>query len=90
VAALIVAALLLLWFGWEASAQRAARLAEEQDESDAAELAEHGPSFPTPPMDLPHYHGIGLEPIAEDPAGLAAGRGGSSSDPAATKEVTGA
>jgi NADH-quinone oxidoreductase subunit H len=87
VAALIVAALLLLWFSWEASAQKAQRLAEEQEESEAADLAERGPSFPTPPMDLPHYHGVGLGPMAGD---LTGGEDGSSLGPASTKEVTGA
>jgi NADH-quinone oxidoreductase subunit H len=81
VAALIVAGLLLLWVGWEASAQKALRLAEAQEESEAEDVAEHGPAFPTPPMDLPHYHGIGLD--APDVTGSAL-------DPAATKEVTGA
>ena len=58
----IVAVLLaLLWF-WESAGQRAQRLAAEEEERRAAgdeETAEQT-AFPTPPMDLPHYHGIGL------------------------------
>jgi NADH-quinone oxidoreductase subunit H len=81
VAALIVAALLALWFGWEMSAQRAARAAEAEEESVAEHEREHGPAFPVPPLDLPHYHGIGLGTTELTAAG---------SDDAATKEVTGA
>jgi NADH-quinone oxidoreductase subunit H len=92
VAALIVATLLLLWFGWEASAQKAARRAETEEETAATELAEHGPAFPTPPMDLPHYHGIGLGD-ARPPAAVPPGPDDDDAGPAiarATKEVTGA
>jgi NADH-quinone oxidoreductase subunit H len=84
VAAAIVAALLLLWFAWEASAQRAVKAAEAQAESEAAHEQEHGPAFPVPPMDLPHYHGVGLNTPVEGPDGPPAG------DASATKEVTGA
>jgi NADH-quinone oxidoreductase subunit H len=88
VAGLIVAALLLLWLGWEASAQRKQREAEETEEAEL-EAREESPHsvFPTPPMDLPHYHGIGLSgemppapPPDEDASAIAR----------ATKEVTGA
>jgi NADH-quinone oxidoreductase subunit H len=86
VGALIVAALLALWIGWETSVQKAARRAEAEDEALAAEAEEHGPAFPTPPLDLPHYHGIGLG----DPASVSTASGGPGAEPATTKEVTGA
>jgi NADH-quinone oxidoreductase subunit H len=86
VAALIVAALLLLWFGWEASAVKAERQQEAEQESAAADLEEHGPAFPTPPMDLPHYHGIGLGSQA---AAVPVGQDATDTS-SATKEVTGA
>jgi NADH-quinone oxidoreductase subunit H len=91
VAGLIVATLLLLWFGWEASAQRkqrefeAAEAAHEAAVESGEPAAESG--FPTPPMDLPHYHGIGITaelPPAADPGD------DSSAIARATKEVTGA
>jgi NADH-quinone oxidoreductase subunit H len=84
VAALIVAALLALWFSWEMSAQRKARQEEEEEEALAEHEREHGPAFPVPPIDLPHYHGVGL-----GLEGLEAGSGsGEGTSP--TKEVTGA
>jgi NADH-quinone oxidoreductase subunit H len=85
VAGLIVAALLALWLGWEASAQRSARAAETEEESVAEHEREHGPAFPVPPLDLPHYHGIGLGVTALSVEAPAAGPEDSS-----TKEVTGA
>jgi NADH-quinone oxidoreductase subunit H len=88
VAALIVAALLLLWFGWEASVRKAELLAEAQDEAAAADLATHGPAFPTPPMDLPHYHGIGVGE-AGGPAAASAALPPAGPDATETKEVTG-
>ncbi|MDQ2876213.1 MAG: NADH-quinone oxidoreductase subunit NuoH [Actinomycetota bacterium] len=62
IAALIVATLIALFFGAEVSAQRKQRRAEEEEAEVEADLAEHGPAFPTPPLDLPHYHGIGVSP----------------------------
>jgi NADH-quinone oxidoreductase subunit H len=62
IGALIVATLLLLFFGAEISAQRKQRLAEEEEAELDAEVAEHGPAFPVPPLDLPHYHGIVVSP----------------------------
>jgi NADH-quinone oxidoreductase subunit H len=84
VAALIVAALLALWFSWEMSAQRKARQEEEEEEALAEHEREHGPAFPVPPIDLPHYHGVGL-----GLEGLEAGSGGGEGT-SPTKEVTGA
>jgi NADH-quinone oxidoreductase subunit H len=52
--------LILLW-RWESGAERAERLAAEAEDERAAQAQEAPPSapFPTPPLDLPHYHGIG-------------------------------
>ncbi len=85
VAGLIVAALLALWLGWEASAQRSARAVEAEEESVTEHEREHGPAFPVPPMDLPHYHGVGLGVTGLSVEASAAGPEDSS-----TKEVTGA
>ena len=91
IAALIVATLLALFIGAEISAQRKEQLAEEEDADIAADLAENGPAFPTPPLDLPHYHGIGVSP---SPASAAVSSPDSSRPPQgdadAAKEVTGA
>jgi hypothetical protein len=51
--------------------------------------------FPVPPLDLPHYHGIGVPPSpgTGTPAGVRGGAGGQtggSEHPTAAKEVTGA
>jgi NADH-quinone oxidoreductase subunit H len=57
----IVVVLLALLWTWESSGQRAERLAAEAEEARiAGGEPEPEPAFPTPPMDLPHYHGIGL------------------------------
>ncbi|HSR87226.1 MAG TPA: NADH-quinone oxidoreductase subunit NuoH [Streptosporangiaceae bacterium] len=52
--------LILLW-RWESASERAERLAIEAAEERAAGAGEAPPSapFPTPPLDLPHYHGLG-------------------------------
>jgi NADH-quinone oxidoreductase subunit H len=71
---IIVVLLALLW-GWESAGQRAQRLAEEAAEERAAEGEQPAPTapFPTPPLDLPHYHGVGLtrpgEPVLAQVAG---------------------
>ena len=60
--AIVVVILLLLW-RWESAGQRAERAAEVAEESAAAgpgPAAGPAAGFPTPPLDLPHYHGIGL------------------------------
>jgi NADH-quinone oxidoreductase subunit H len=80
--AIIVVLMLLAW-AWDSSAAKRAEAAEELDEADASAEAEAG-AFPVPPMDLPHYHGVGVHPQGsasdETPA----------TEAAAAKEVTGA
>ena len=48
-------------------------------------LFRSGPGFPVPPMDLPHYHGIGVD---VSPSEITPEESGESR--ATTKEVTGA
>jgi NADH-quinone oxidoreductase subunit H len=83
----IIAVLIALLLSWESAGQRAQRQAAAEAQTTELELPdeEHAPerpSFPTPPMDLPHYHGIGLTSTNE-PA--LAGTTGDSA-----QEVTGA
>jgi NADH-quinone oxidoreductase subunit H len=61
IAGLIVVVLLALVWRWESSGQRAERVAAAAAEERAAagEEAPVAAPFPTPPLDLPHYHGIG-------------------------------
>jgi NADH-quinone oxidoreductase subunit H len=91
VGGLIIVVLLALLWRWEGSAQRAERLAAQAEE----EGAETGrpaptPSFPTPPMDLPHYHGIGLVGSGEAVLAGVTRDDGAGGDDGGTKEVTGA
>ncbi len=82
VAGLIIVALILLAWAWDVSAVNRARRAEELDAADAEAETEAG-AFPVPPMDLPHYHGVGAVPAvtAAEPGATEA---------ATRKEVTGA
>ncbi len=82
VAGLIVATLLLLAWAWDVSAARRAEHAAETEAAQADAEAAAG-AFPVPPLDLPHYHGVGVLAggiPGEDPE--TAGRAGN--------EVTGA
>jgi NADH-quinone oxidoreductase subunit H len=89
VAGLLLVALLGLLFMADTAMQRrqaAAEGAAAPEEAPAAASpagpAGDGPAFPVPPMDLPHYHGIGVT----------VSTGHSTPEPASgtTKEVTGA
>jgi NADH-quinone oxidoreductase subunit H len=54
----------LLWMWDSAAQQRAARYAEPVEGADQpgqAVVAASASSFPVPPMDLPHYHGVGID-----------------------------
>ena len=78
----IVLILALAWM-WDSAAQRRALLFDEpKDETDPEQVLSTS-GFPVPPLDLPHYHGVGLD--AE--AGLDAGAAHTDTSP---KEVTGA
>ena len=89
----IIAALLLL--GWAGDVRmerrRAAEAAAAEEEAAAGgpggpgRPPGAGPGFPVPPLDLPHYHGIGVAvPAAGSPADHGAAQDGT------VKEVTGA
>jgi NADH-quinone oxidoreductase subunit H len=69
---IIVVLLALLWH-WESAPQRAERLAAEAEEERLAmgEEPVSAPAFPTPPLDLPHYHGIGISTSRPVLAGVA-------------------
>ncbi|HTZ94396.1 MAG TPA: NADH-quinone oxidoreductase subunit NuoH [Streptosporangiaceae bacterium] len=88
--AIIVILLALLWRA-ESSGQRAERLAAEAEEEFAESGAERpAPAFPTPPMDLPHYHGVGLAGSGGDPVLAGISGDDSATGTGGTKEVTGA
>jgi NADH-quinone oxidoreductase subunit H len=75
--------LILLW-RWESGAERAERIAKEAADERAMHAGEapQAAPFPTPPLDLPHYHGIGAASPGES---VLAGVTGDD-----TKEVPGA
>ncbi len=89
VAGLLLVALLALLFMADTAMQRRQEAAEATAETEAAAVAERSPgaaddsvAFPVPPLDLPHYHGIGVTVSTE--------RGTSEPANGTTKEVTGA
>ena len=96
VAGLLVVALLTLLFMGDAAAQRRTQAAEEAAAEGGLPVraggtagepgpADGGPGFPVPPMDLPHYHGIGVDVSASEITPEESGE-----PRATTKEVTGA
>jgi NADH-quinone oxidoreductase subunit H len=82
VAGLIVVTLMLLAWAWDAAEARRAQRAAEIDAEEAGAEADVR-AFPIPPLDLPHYHGVGLysEAVPAAPPATANSTG---------KEVTGA
>jgi len=88
IAGAIVAVLLLLAWRGDVAAER--RRAEREREAPAAgatagEPAAAGAGFPVPPLDLPHYHGVG---IVVPTGGSRPGEG--DTEAGSVKEVTGA
>jgi NADH-quinone oxidoreductase subunit H len=87
----VIVLIVILAWAWESAAQQRAMKytgpdAELSDPSDLAEARRGGTAasaFPVPPLDLPHYHGVGLD------AGVSVEAGASPSD-TSPKEVTGA
>ena len=78
----IIVVLMLLAWGWDTSAAKRAQQEAKTDAAEAEAEVEAG-AFPVPPMDLPHYHGIGVHmerSIGASPESSAA----------EAKEVTGA
>ena len=63
----IVLIMVLAWMWDSAAQQRALRYAEPSAGADPSSAGEVGAgeaaesAFPVPPLDLPHYHGVGLE-----------------------------
>jgi NADH-quinone oxidoreductase subunit H len=104
VGGVILAIIVIIAVSWDISAERrAARAAEADSATAAAEPEPGGPAGPggparvtyrVPPMDLPHYHGIGVTAPAGPPsaarAGTALNGAADPSDADGTKEVTGA
>jgi NADH-quinone oxidoreductase subunit H len=66
----IVAVLMILL--WTVESRAAAReQAAEADAAEASQAAQQAGAFPVPPMDLPHYHGIGVTAVPQrGPAGV--------------------
>ncbi|MFY9887467.1 MAG: NADH-quinone oxidoreductase subunit NuoH [Streptosporangiaceae bacterium] len=88
--AIIVVLLALLW-RWESSGQRADRQADEaQDELAATGRPASSASFPTPALDLPHYHGIGAGRPGEAALAAVTGDDSAAGSDGGAKEVTGA
>ena len=94
VAGAIVAALILLAWWWDVSAQRKALAAEDAEAAGSEpDGADGEPGFPVPPMDLPHYHGVGVGVGADVTSQAEAGiiQADSTTQAESTiKEVTGA
>jgi NADH-quinone oxidoreductase subunit H len=99
VAGVIVVCIILLLFLGDVAAERRRLAAEAPDEPDGAAVggvvstaaAATPRSYPIPPMDLPHYHGIGVAAGAGDDPRVTTG---GPSDPGSTangtsKEVSG-
>src|SRR5215813_157945 len=85
IAGVIVALLLLLAWRGDVAAERRRTAAEEEQEAPAREGATPGAGFPVPPLDLPHYHGVG---VVVPTGGSRPGEGDTAAGP--VKEVTGA
>ena len=64
-----------------AERRRRAAAGEEAGPAGTRTAVERGPAFPVPPLDLPHYHGVGVAVPGEEPEASPAGP---------VKEVTGA
>jgi NADH-quinone oxidoreductase subunit H len=60
---IVVVLILALITMWESAAQQRAERYAAAEETDLAEAGTTEPvtGFPVPPMDLPHYHGVGLD-----------------------------
>jgi NADH-quinone oxidoreductase subunit H len=102
IAGLVLVALFAAWWAWDAATLARREEAEKQRAADeaAVEADPMAGGFPVPPMDLPHYRGIGVAPSPGSGAPSGArpvrpGQGGtaqsgSAASNGAAKEVTGA
>jgi NADH-quinone oxidoreductase subunit H len=95
--AIVAVLILLAWAGDVAAERRRAAAAEEPGAAGAPGTAvEPGhamagtaaPAFPIPPLDLPHYHGVGVapSPVGSSPPTMSAGA--AASDPSAMPKAT--
>jgi NADH-quinone oxidoreductase subunit H len=97
VGGVILAIIVVIAVSWDIAAERrASRAAGAESATAAAEPESGGPAgarardraaYRVPPLDLPHYHGIG---VTAPGAPVPAGRARSGVDAEGTKEVTGA
>jgi NADH-quinone oxidoreductase subunit H len=97
VGGVILAIIVVAAVSWDMAAERrASRAADAEPAAAAAEPESGGPAgarardraaYRVPPLDLPHYHGIG---VTAPGAPVPAGRARSGVDAEGTKEVTGA
>ncbi len=86
----IVVVLIALLLAGEVAAARAERAAAEEA-AEAGQPDRETGAFPLPPMDLPHYHGVGVTVGASSaPAAVAPGSAGPATVADTAKEVTGA
>jgi NADH-quinone oxidoreductase subunit H len=60
---IVIVLILALITMWDSAAQqRAARYAAAESAAETeAGTTEPGTGFPVPPLDLPHYHGVGID-----------------------------
>jgi NADH-quinone oxidoreductase subunit H len=60
---LVIVLILALITMWDSAAQQRAARYAAAEETDVAEAGTIEPAtgFPVPPMDLPHYHGVGID-----------------------------
>jgi NADH-quinone oxidoreductase subunit H len=86
----IVLVLIALLLASEVAAARAERAAAEEA-AEAGQPDRETGAFPLPPMDLPHYHGVGVTVgPSSGPAAVAPGSAGPATVADTAKEVTGA
>ncbi len=91
----VFVALFAVWWAWDAGVQRRRLAQDTQDAAHEAELRADpmAAGFPVPPLELPHYHGVGVAPSPGGgmAPGVPAGQAhhGETTSGAA-KEVTGA
>jgi NADH-quinone oxidoreductase subunit H len=86
----IVLVLIALLLASEVAAARAERGAAEEA-AEAGQPDRETGAFPLPPMDLPHYHGVGVTVgTSSGPAAVAPGSAGPATVADTAKEVTGA
>jgi NADH-quinone oxidoreductase subunit H len=93
VGGVVLAIIVIIAVSWDIAAER--RVGRAADADSVADEAEPGsapatrtrtPGYRVPPLDLPHYHGVGIGV----PAGTVTGAPVTGTDPNGTKEVSGA